>query len=235
MLIINPTQWPPDYALKTHQRCKNPLLKITAKGLEIVVPQHKKVNVLQLLEIHRSWIHQHLPATLYRKPIITLPRQIHLHCIEQVWQIHYIQQTSNRINIRNVSPQQLTVRGDIANITACIRGLKRWFIKYAMHLLSERLACLAQSMGLTYSTLTIRQQKTIWGSCSKEKAISLNYQLIFLPAELANYVIRHELCHTIYMDHSAQFWQLLKRYEPNMLQLKKQLKTAQQYLPAVFN
>ena len=76
----------------------------------------------------------------------------------------------------------------------------------AKELLTGRLRYLAEKHGFSYNRLTIRNQKTRWGSCSAKNNISLNAKLVRLPDELIDYVILHELVHTSKKDHSSQFW-----------------------------
>ncbi|MFC1991588.1 M48 family metallopeptidase [Chloroflexota bacterium] len=76
----------------------------------------------------------------------------------------------------------------------------------AKSMLTERLKYLAGKYGFTYNQLFIRNQRTIWGSCSRKNNISLNMKLVRLPEELIDYVILHELVHTRKKDHSRAFW-----------------------------
>jgi len=70
---------------------------------------------------------------------------------------------------------------------------------------------LARKHGLTYNQLKIRKSKTRWGSCSSKRTINLSFYLILLPQHLIEYVLLHELCHTVEMNHSPAFWALLDR------------------------
>jgi predicted metal-dependent hydrolase len=80
--------------------------------------------------------------------------------------------------------------------------------------LTTRLQVLAKKQGFTYSKVSIRNQKTRWGSCSNKGAISLNMKLVALPKELIDYVILHELVHTRIHNHSRRFWaELIKHVE----------------------
>lgn len=72
--------------------------------------------------------------------------------------------------------------------------------------LIARLAELAQRNGFRYNRVSIRRQKTRWGSCSARNNISLNMSLVLLPSELMDYVILHELLHTRIKNHSRRFW-----------------------------
>lgn len=82
----------------------------------------------------------------------------------------------------------------------------RW---QARVLLTPRLKDLAQKHGFTYKRLTFKKSRTNWGSCSNLGNINLSVFLMLLPARLVDYVLLHELCHTIHQDHSPAFWALL--------------------------
>jgi predicted metal-dependent hydrolase len=78
--------------------------------------------------------------------------------------------------------------------------------------LIDRLRQLARKYGFAYNKVTIRNQKTRWGSCSVKGNISLNMKLTLLPEELVDYVILHELVHTKIHNHSKKFWTELDKY-----------------------
>jgi predicted metal-dependent hydrolase len=73
--------------------------------------------------------------------------------------------------------------------------------------------------------ISVRDQKSRWGSCSSRGNLNFNYRLSLLPRELADYIIVHELCHLQEMNHSRNFWQLVAQTQPNYKQLKKALKS----------
>lgn len=78
--------------------------------------------------------------------------------------------------------------------------------KSLKNMLGQRLDRLARTHGFEYSKVTLRDQKTRWGSCSAQNAISLNQKLQFLPSYLIDYVLIHELAHTRHKNHGPQFW-----------------------------
>lgn len=90
--------------------------------------------------------------------------------------------------------------------------------------LPRRLEQLAEKYGFQYGRVTIRQQKTRWGSCSRKNNISLNANLMGLSAELRDYVILHELAHTRVHNHSRKFWAELDKYVPNARSVAKKLR-----------
>ncbi|MFC2068096.1 M48 family metallopeptidase [Chloroflexota bacterium] len=81
--------------------------------------------------------------------------------------------------------------------------------------LTARLYRLAKEYGFTCNNVTIREQRTRWGSCSRKSNISLNVKLVLLPNELIDYVMLHELVHTRIHNHSKKFWAELDRYTGN--------------------
>lgn len=99
----------------------------------------------------------------------------------------------------------------------------------ASTILARRLNELALKHGFSYKRLTIRNQKTRWGSCSHANNISLNMQLVRLPQELIDYVILHELVHTRVKNHSSAFWDELDKLVGNSRKLRDSIKN---YLPA---
>jgi hypothetical protein len=90
--------------------------------------------------------------------------------------------------------------------------------------LVKRLKWLAGKYGFSYNRVFIRNQKTIWGSCSGKNNISLNMKLVQLSDELVDYVILHELAHTIKKDHSKAFWAEMDKLVGNGKKMSKRLK-----------
>ncbi|MFC1938894.1 M48 family metallopeptidase [Chloroflexota bacterium] len=91
--------------------------------------------------------------------------------------------------------------------------------------LVQRLKWLASNHGFSYNRVFIRNQKTRWGSCSSKNNISLNMKLVRLPDDLVDYVILHELAHTIRKDHSKAFWAEMDKLVENRKQMSSQLRS----------
>ena len=105
--------------------------------------------------------------------------------------------------------------------------------KKAQSLLPARLASLAESHGFKYTNVKIRKNKTRWGSCSSKGTINLSIYLMLLPDHLIEYVLLHELCHTVQMNHSPAFWALLNQCTQNRAcDLRKEIrKCSITYIP----
>ncbi len=88
----------------------------------------------------------------------------------------------------------------------------------------KRAAYFRQFTGGTYSRITVRDQKTRWGSCSAKGTLSFNWRLILAPPAILDYVVVHELCHLTHMDHSTEFWQAVESVYPDYRSARKWLK-----------
>lgn len=85
----------------------------------------------------------------------------------------------------------------------------------AKSVLAQRTAYFARQVGVTYGRITVRDQKTRWGSCSQTGNLNFNFRLILAPLEVLDYVVVHELCHRRQMNHSTQFWQEVAQVLPD--------------------
>ncbi len=89
---------------------------------------------------------------------------------------------------------------------------------------TERVNHFCKVMDVTVGRITIRNQKTRWGSCSSKGNVNFNYQLYYMPRELMDYVIIHELSHRRHMNHSAEFWQEVEKYCKTYRECRKKLR-----------
>lgn len=105
-----------------------------------------------------------------------------------------------------------------------LKTLKNWYKKVAKNILSDRLEFIENRVKLKSSMFRICDAKGKWGSCNSKGVVSLNWRMIMLPPRVIDYVIVHELCHLVEMNHSKNFWGLVSKFLPNYTELKKQIK-----------
>ncbi len=109
--------------------------------------------------------------------------------------------------------------------------LERWLRKQAESIIPVRVSRLNEEWKFRYSSITVRNQRTRWGSCSRKGALSFNWRLVILPMEVADYLICHELAHLKYLDHSARFWNLVETIFPSFRQSERWLRRHGRSLP----
>lgn len=108
--------------------------------------------------------------------------------------------------------------------------VRNFLVEEAKKTLPLRLEMLSRSLNISYKTLSIRSQKTRWGSASARGRISLNYKLIVMPGWIADYVMIHELSHLVQMNHSAAFWNLVGQFCPLYQEARAWLKKEGRFL-----
>ena len=104
------------------------------------------------------------------------------------------------------------------------RRLEAPYRQAAKEYIPKRVAYYAGLLGVDYNTITIRDQKTRWGSCSSKGNLSFSWRLILAPPKVLDYVVVHELCHRLEMNHSPRFWALVESMIPDYKTHRKWLK-----------
>lgn len=102
--------------------------------------------------------------------------------------------------------------------------VEKQFRKAAREYIPSRVSYYHTFTGGNYTSITIRDQKSRWGSCSSRGTLSFNYRLMMAPPAILDYVVVHELCHLTHMNHSKEFWNMVASILPNYKESKKWLK-----------
>ena len=105
-----------------------------------------------------------------------------------------------------------------------LKGLMSWYKKVAKKVLGDRLAYVESRLKLKSKAMRITDSKGKWGSCNSFGTIVFNWRVVMLPPELIDYVIVHELCHLVEMNHSKKFWTIVEKFLPKSPVLKKAIK-----------
>lgn len=95
-----------------------------------------------------------------------------------------------------------------------LQTLEKRYRNAARNRFQTRVAYYHSFTGGNYTSITIRDQKSRWGSCSSRGTLSFNYRLIFAPPKVLDYVVVHELCHLTHMNHSKDFWNMVEQIMP---------------------
>lgn len=99
--------------------------------------------------------------------------------------------------------------------TKRLETLEKRYRNKARARFEARVAYFHPLTGGNYTSITVRDQKSRWGSCSSRGTLSFNYRLIFAPSAVLDYVVVHELCHLTHMNHSKDFWNMVASVMPD--------------------
>ncbi len=192
------------------------------KGLEVVLPRYYEDKWVREIVARRApWIRNRL-SELNSERSLLMPCTVALKAIRSSYEITY--QNLEVVGISGREKGKLLVSPVPGDIFSAPRLLQGWLQEIAVDYLPPLLEETAESQGFSFNRVTVRGQKTRWGSCSIKKNINLNRNLLFMPAEVVEYVIYHELTHLKVLDHSLKFWYELETVFPNAQLQRAQLR-----------
>ncbi len=226
------------YIIRRYSRSKNLRLRLNPAGQVLVtaptwVPQGA---VHEFVASRRLWIHEHLQRIGKQATAVRLlPERIALQAVDEQWRVTYQPASDRQLQLHAFVEQggsrHVRLQGPTADAAACQQLLLRWLAQQGRARLVPWLAEVAAETGLADRNVSIRGQKTRWGSYSARGDVSLNWKLLFLPGPLVRYVLVHELCHSLEMNHSDRFWQHVGRFETDLPGARQLMRTAALHLP----
>jgi predicted metal-dependent hydrolase len=186
-------------------------IRLENDGTVVVVtpPRFPKWRIPHYIEEAREWIKAH-QSQLQSKP--KLMDDSSLLYFGERYSLVVTKHMDGSITVKekeiHIAPLSLT-KG------AQEKLLEKWIKARAIEYIVKRTEELAKLMKVTYTNILFREQKTRWGSCSSDKRLSFNWRLIHAPKEVIDYVIIHELAHTVHMNHGRRFWDLVAEFDPD--------------------
>ena len=197
------------------QAQKSIRISFQADAIRVSYPRRMPLSTAEaFLHQKTDWLLKHRPVSVPLTHGMKIARRHRLNLSDKQAKIRL----QNQIIYGSLATAQTT--------KATMQLIKRAVTVEAQTYLQPFIAEQIARLQLQPQRVTIRHMSSQWGSCNKDKKISLNSLLVdeALSAELVNYVIVHELCHLRYLNHSRQFWSLVKRYVPNYVALRQNLK-----------
>jgi len=160
-----------------------------------------------IIKRHARSKHIRITVNADAKVIVTAPRHVSEKRVHDFFasQISWVEDVLSKMETK----RRLVIPADITqdSLVACRAR--------ALRFVRDRLRYYNEHYGYVYNHIVIKQMSSRWGSCSSEGNMSFHYRLLFLPVELADYVIVHELCHLKELNHSHKFWQLVRETIPD--------------------
>jgi predicted metal-dependent hydrolase len=211
--------------LVRHPRARRYLLRLRSDGVaRVTIPRGgTPAAARQFAERNRAWLETqfHRLQTRPRQPVQWLPGL-------EIWF------RGGRVRLEQVDGRRIKFGDEILDLTKPVADLRPTIEKYlralAVRELPPRVREFAARHGLSVQRITVRNQKSRWGSCSRHGTISLNWRLIQTPDLVRDYIILHELAHLRQMNHSEKFWQEVERLCPNYREAERWLKEHRELL-----
>ena len=221
------------YTVRRSHRARYVRFVVEASGLVVVVPERFCVSrdLLPLLESKRDWIASALEKVRARaakkEKSNGLPEAVELPAIGEFWRVEVLPFFRERLV---ADKGVLSLTSDYTEAEA-IAALRHWLLLEARKKLPPLLRELASRHSFHVRAIAVKEQKSLWGSCSSKGNINLNSRLLFLPERLMRHVMLHELCHLRELNHSKAFYDLLARLDPDTPSRVKELKQAWDWVP----
>ena len=206
------------YMLKRSKRAKYLRMQIRNNGdLEVILPRGFQItDVEKFLHEKYDWIKKHLNNRKQAEnKFYLLGKEI------EVTQNYDLFVKRHKISLKN---DHLIITSMAGSVEDTEMLYECWLRKQAKKYLVLRVQKIADDLNFKMGKITIRGQKTRWGSCSTNGNLSFNYNLLRFRKEIIDYVIIHELCHLKEMNHSVKFWKLVERFCPDYRLMRKELK-----------
>ena len=222
-----------NYTLRESHRAKRVILKVGINGLAVVVPRRfGKRRLSAIIEANREWIEKELQRVSEAPPLVA-PECINLSAINESWHVQYQSHPTSdgRVSVKEHASNRLLLEGDAEDIRGVSSVLTQWLHLKAHAYLVPWLKEVSQLVDISFKGATVRGQTSRWASCSKLGNISINRSLLFLPKHLVRHVFLHELCHIKELNHSPEFWRILRQLEPNCKDLEIEVRKANRHVP----
>jgi hypothetical protein len=227
------------YTVRVSRRARYARLKMSPhEGLVVVVPEGFDTRLVPgLVESRIDWISRVQRSFDCRRVSgvsdvgAELPLTINLAGTGESWRVSYRSEKRAGVSVRESDPEELVLFGAVHDQALCRAALDGWLKRRAEAKLVPQLMRLASIHGFSISAVSVRKQRSRWGSCSSRGIISLNLKLLFLPPLLVRYIMVHELCHTRHMNHSVRYWKEVAGYDPDYALHDREMKHAWRYVP----
>ena len=238
----NPLQMPlwapqdasPGWHVRISRRARRLSMRVFPGGrVEVVVPPGVGIPAIErFVSTHRAWAERRAREFELLAPhgAVRRPERIELALCGRDWRVEY--ESGRRPRVHDAGDGVLRVHGPAHTDRSIGHSLLHWLSGVAADEFANRLEAVSRELGIGYTRMHLRRQRTRWGSCSAAGTISLNVCLMFQRPEVVRYLMVHELCHRRHMNHSERFWRLVESFEPHWRALDAELLKGWRQVPA---
>jgi predicted metal-dependent hydrolase len=214
------------FRIKEHSRARRVRLAVSLRdGMVVTIPRgFDRGRIPEVMEQKRDWIEQALRRFPMKPEPYRPPERIALQAVGEEWTVEYETGDPRRVTLVKRGDRMLHVSGALDRPDIVRKVLERWLTNQAHRHLVPWLYRTANELEFTLRDVSVRTQRTRWGSCSRRSTISLNARLLLIPPDMVRYVFVHELVHTRHMNHSREFWQAVAIHVPDYRDRIKELK-----------
>ncbi len=211
-----------DYEVSISNKANKPRIDVNIHGIKVVIPKGIDLKPEELIDRKRDWIEKKqrkFDELRSRVPERTFEEGAEFPFKGEQLEVVVAEIDNSRIDSNHflLAESQVKKNGIKDELESLYRKEARKFIQEIVDEYTEKLS-------VEYDTLRIKNQKTLWGSCSSKNNLNFNWRIIMAPPEMAEYVIIHELCHLREPSHSPKFWRLLNNYCENPREKSRWLK-----------
>lgn len=198
-------------SVRTSRRARQMRLVASIRGVEAVVPEGVSEQRLhEFVQSKRDWIArmaQHYSKMKERSghedgTIYYLGSKYHYRIVK------------DRLQSAIISDSLKTITFHVADKRSYKKEIEQWYKDQTARMISERLSQISARTGLSYNKVSIKKQSSRWASCSRKRNLNFNLLLAAAPVDVIDYVIVHELAHTVELNHSRRFWQVVQDADP---------------------
>lgn len=202
-----------EYEIVESSDATKPRIDVDIHRIKVVVPEDSTVDPQKFIEENSDWV-------LDKKHEFDDYRdRVPDRSFEEGAEFPY---TGDSYTVEVEDREEARVEGD--RIVLPVREVERdgfqdalesFYRDRAEELFTEHVECYAEEMDVEYESVTVRNQRTRWGSCSPKQNLSFNWRLTMAPEEVLEYVVVHELAHLIEKNHTDKYWRVVQEYMPD--------------------
>lgn len=211
------------FTFRKKRGCRNITLRVDERGLRVTAPlRSSETEVLKFVASKHKWIEKHL--SFYQNlPLLKSSFQNgdFLPYLGENCSVVLSQGKNKRPKIEKVA-NTFFISSDFDAVPK--KFVKRWYFEQAERVIGERVKVWKERFGASVNSVSIRNQRSRWGSCSTKGNLNFNWKLVMAPLEVVDYLVVHELAHLDNMNHSDRFWETVEMHCPNYREKEKWLK-----------